>query len=45
LFSHQDSRDSFAIGHDLKILDALFRLGPGQYARDNAYCRPPASPT
>jgi tRNA(Arg) A34 adenosine deaminase TadA len=39
LFSHEDSRDSFAIGHDLKILEALYRLGPGEYARENAYWR------
>lgn len=37
LFSHEDSRDSFQIGHDLRILEALFRLGPGEYARSNAY--------
>jgi tRNA(Arg) A34 adenosine deaminase TadA len=39
LYSHEDSRDSFQIGHDLRILDALFRLGPGAYARANAYWR------
>jgi tRNA(Arg) A34 adenosine deaminase TadA len=37
LYSHEDSRDSFRIGHDLRILDALFKLGPGEYARANAY--------
>ena len=37
LFSHEDSRDAFAIGHDLKILAALFGRGPGEYARENAY--------
>jgi tRNA(Arg) A34 adenosine deaminase TadA len=37
LFSHEDSRDSFQIGHDLLILEALFRLGPGEYARSNRY--------
>jgi tRNA(Arg) A34 adenosine deaminase TadA len=37
LFSHEDSRDSFQIGHDLKILEQLFRLGPGEYARHNDY--------
>ncbi|MEZ5649259.1 MAG: nucleoside deaminase [Burkholderiaceae bacterium] len=37
LFSHEDSRDAFQIGHDLKILDALFGLGPGEYRRRNAY--------
>jgi tRNA(Arg) A34 adenosine deaminase TadA len=37
LFSHEDSRDSFAIGHDLRIMAALYRLGPGEYARENAY--------
>lgn len=37
LYSHEDSRDSFQIGHDLRILEALFRLGPEEYARSNSY--------
>lgn len=37
LFSHEDSRDSFAIPHDLKILSEVFRLGDGKYNRCNAY--------
>jgi len=37
LFSHEASRDSFAIPHDLKILSEVFRLGDGQYNRRNAY--------
>ncbi len=37
LFSHEDSRDSFAIPHDLRILKEVFRLEPGGYARENAY--------
>ncbi len=37
LFSHEDSRDSFQIGHDLKILKQLFKLDPGEYARQNEY--------
>jgi tRNA(Arg) A34 adenosine deaminase TadA len=37
LFSHEESRDSFAIGHDLRILKELYRLDPGEYARENAY--------
>lgn len=37
LFSHEDSRDSFAIPHDLAILKEVFRLDPGGYARTNAY--------
>ncbi len=37
LFSHQDSRDSFAIPHDLKILKEVFTLEPGGYARKNAF--------
>ncbi|MGN7734563.1 nucleoside deaminase [Ensifer sp. R-19] len=36
-FSHEDSRDSFAIPHDLKILKEVFRLEPGGYAQDNAF--------
>ena len=37
LFSHADSRDSFAIPHDLRILKEVFRLDPGGYAKSNAY--------
>lgn len=37
LFSHEDSRDSFAIPHDLKILKEVFRLEPGGYAARNAF--------
>lgn len=37
LFSHQDSRDSFAIPHDLRILKEVFGLEPGGYRHDNAY--------
>jgi len=37
LFSHEDSRDAFAIPHDLRILKEVFRLEPGGYAMKNAY--------
>jgi tRNA(Arg) A34 adenosine deaminase TadA len=37
LFSHEDSRDSFSIPHDLRILKEVFRLEPGGYARANAF--------
>jgi tRNA(Arg) A34 adenosine deaminase TadA len=37
LFSHEDSRDSFHIGHDLRILKEVFKLDPGGYARQNDY--------
>jgi tRNA(Arg) A34 adenosine deaminase TadA len=37
LFSHEDSRDSFAIPHDLKILNEVFTLEPGGYNAENAY--------
>ena len=37
LFSHEDSRDSFAIPHDLKILKEVFALDPGGYNAENAY--------
>jgi tRNA(Arg) A34 adenosine deaminase TadA len=37
LFSHEDSRDSFAIPHDLKILKEVFTLDPGGYNRENAF--------
>ena len=36
-FSHEDSRDSFNIGHDLKILKEVFKQDPGGYARQNDY--------
>ncbi|MCO6386421.1 deaminase [Aliihoeflea sp. 40Bstr573] len=36
-FSHEDSRDSFAIPHDLKILKEVFGLEPGGYRAENAY--------
>lgn len=39
LFSHEDSRDSFAIPHDLKILKEVFTLDPGGYNAENAYWR------
>ncbi len=37
LFSHEDSRDAFAIPHDLKILKEVFTLDPGGYNAENAY--------
>jgi tRNA(Arg) A34 adenosine deaminase TadA len=37
LYSHEDSRDSFNIGHDLKILKEVFKHDPGGYARANGY--------
>jgi len=37
LFSHEDSRDSFAIPHDLKILKEVFTLDPGGYNTSNDY--------
>ena len=37
LFSHEDSRDAFAIPHDLKILKEVFGLEPGGYRRSNAF--------
>jgi tRNA(Arg) A34 adenosine deaminase TadA len=36
-YSHEDSRDAFAIPHDLKILKELFGLEPGGYRRSNAF--------
>ncbi len=38
-FSHEDSRDAFAIPHDLKILKEVFGLDPGGYAKNNAFWR------
>ena len=37
LFSHEDSRDEFAIPHDLKILKEVFNVEPGEYRRTNAF--------
>jgi len=37
LFSHEDSRDSFAIPHDLKILKEVFDVDPGEYRTTNAF--------
>jgi tRNA(Arg) A34 adenosine deaminase TadA len=37
LFSHEDSRDSFAIPYDLLILKEVFTLDPGGYNAENAY--------
>ena len=34
LFSHMDSRDEFAIPHDLKILKEVFDVEPGKYRRN-----------
>ena len=36
-FSHEDSRDAFAIPHDLKILKEVFGLNPGGYRQENAF--------
>jgi tRNA(Arg) A34 adenosine deaminase TadA len=36
-FSHEDSRDSFAIPHDLRILKEVFGLEPGGYRKQNAF--------
>jgi tRNA(Arg) A34 adenosine deaminase TadA len=37
LFSHEDSRDAFAIPHDLKILKEVFTLEPGGYNAQNEF--------
>ncbi|EKF18233.1 nucleoside deaminase [Nitratireductor pacificus] len=37
LFSHEDSRDSFAIPHDLRILKEVFTLDAGGYNAENAF--------
>ena len=36
-FSHEDSRDAFAIPHDLKILKEVFGLEPGGYRKSNTF--------
>ena len=37
LFSYEDTRDAFAIPHDLAILDEVFGCKDGGYASTNAY--------
>ena len=37
LFGHEDSRDAFAIPHDLRILEEVFGVAPGGYRRRNAF--------
>lgn len=37
LFTYEDSRDAFAIPHDLKILAEVFGLEDGEYRRQNAF--------
>jgi tRNA(Arg) A34 adenosine deaminase TadA len=36
-FSYQDSRDAFAIPHDLKILKEVFGVDDGDYRRSNSF--------
>ena len=36
-FGYEDTRDAFNIPHDLKILQAVFRVENGNYARTNAF--------
>ncbi|MGE5148288.1 MAG: nucleoside deaminase [Candidatus Eiseniibacteriota bacterium] len=36
-FSHEESRDAFAIPHDLRILKEVFTLDPGAYRHQNAF--------
>lgn len=38
-FSYEDSRDAFAIPHDLKILKEVFDLEPGGYRKTNMFWR------
>jgi tRNA(Arg) A34 adenosine deaminase TadA len=37
LFSHEDTRDAFAIPHDMRILKEVFTLDPGGYSARNSY--------
>ncbi len=39
LFGYEDTRDAFAIPHDLKILHEVFGVPDGGYRRDNAFWR------
>jgi tRNA(Arg) A34 adenosine deaminase TadA len=37
LFGYEDTRDAFNIPHDLKILQEVFRVEHGDYARENEF--------
>ena len=37
LFSYEDTRDAFAIPHDIRMLKEVFGLEPNGYRRQNAY--------
>ena len=39
LFGYEDTRDAFAIPHDLKILQEVFGVTDGGYRRQNAFWR------
>ena len=39
LFGYADTRDAFAIPHDLRILEEVFGVRDGGYRRENAYWR------
>ena len=39
LFGYEDTRDTFNIPHDLKILSEVFRIENGNYVRENAFWR------
>lgn len=39
LFDYEDTRDAFAIPHDLNILSEVFGIAGGDYRADNAYWR------
>jgi len=36
-FGYEDTRDAFNIPHDLKILQEVFKIENGNYARENAF--------
>lgn len=36
-FTHEDSRDAFAIPHDLVILKEVFNIAPGGYNKENSF--------
>jgi tRNA(Arg) A34 adenosine deaminase TadA len=37
LYSYEDSRDDFDMGHDLRILKEVFQQDPDGYSRENEY--------
>ena len=39
MFSYEETRDAFAMPHDIKILEEVFACKDGKYRRGNSYWR------